>query len=191
MRTLIILGHPDQNSFCAALADHYEKGALEKGGELKRLNLFQLNFNFNLKHGYKKTQNLEPDLIEAQHLIKWATHLVIVYPVWWGSVPALLKGFLDRTFLPGFAFKYRENSPGWERLLAGKSARLIITSDAASWWLHITYFHPAINMMKKSVLEFCGISPIAINSFDSIKNSSEKRIEEMLYKAYRAGLNDN
>lgn len=191
MRTLILLGHPDKRSFCAALADNYEKGAREKDGDVKRINLSDLSFNPNLKQGYKVIQNLEADLLEAQNLIKWANHIVIIYPVWWGSVPAILKGFLDRVFLPGFAFKYRENSNQWDKLLAGKSGRLIVTSDAPAWWLYLTYFHPSVNMMKKAVLEFCGVSPVTVMSFDSIRESSDKRREGMLYKAFRAGLNDN
>ena len=191
MRTLIILGHPDKKSLCAAIADNYEKGAREKYGQVERINLHELNFNTNLKQGYKVVQTLEPDLIEAQRLLKWANHIVIIYPVWWGSVPALLKGFLDRTLLPGFAFKIRENSNGWDRLLSGKSARLFVTSDAPSWWLYLNYFHPAVNMMKKVVLEFCGVTPVTVMSFDSIKDASEKKIENILYKSFRAGLDDN
>ncbi len=191
MRTLILLGHPDKKSLCAALADSYEKGAREKGGDVMRLNISELSFNPNLRQGYKVIQNLEPDLVEAQRLIKWASLIVIVYPVWWGGVPAILKGFIDRIFLPGFAFKYRENSPMWDKLLTGKSGRLIVTSDAPAWWLYLTYFHPSVNMMKKAVCEFCGISPVTVMSFDSIKSASEKRIEGMLYKAFRAGLDDN
>ncbi len=191
MRTLIILGHPDKKSLCSAIADNYEKGAREKGGEVTRLNLGDISFNPNLRNGYRTIQNLEQDLVEAQAHIKWANHIVIIFPVWWGSVPAILKGFLDRTFLPGFAFKYRENSNQWDKLLSGKKARLIVTSDAPVWWLYLTYFHPAVNMMKKAVLEFCGVSPVEVMSFGSIKDASDKRIEGILYKAFRAGLDDN
>ncbi len=134
---------------------------------------------------------LEEDLVEAQRLIKWANHLVFVFPVWWSAPPALLKGFLDRVFLPGFAFKYREDSSQWDKLLKGKSARLIITSDAPVFWLYAMYFHPALNMMKKAVLEFCGVTPVSVTSFGSIKNANEKKLEGMLYKTYRDGLNDN
>lgn len=191
MRTLILLGHPDKKSLCSSIADNYEKGALEKGGDVKRLNLHDLSFNLNLKNGYRTIQNLEEDLVNAQNLIKWASHIVIIFPVWWGGVPALLKGFLDRAFLPGFAFKYREHSSAWDKLLSGRSARLIVTSDAPVFWLYLNYFHPAVNMMKKSVLEFSGVSPVEVTSFGSIKNASKDRIEGILYKSFRAGLDDN
>lgn len=191
MKTLIILGHPDNESLCSSIADEYEKGALEKGAEIQRINISELKFNPNLKYGYRKPTNLEADLVMAQSQISWATHLVFIYPVWWGGVPALLKGFIDRVFLPGFAFKFTDEVTEMEKLLRNKSARLIVTSDSPSLWLHLQYMHPAVNMMKKSVLEFCGVTPVDVMSFSSIKNASEKKIENMLYDAYRTGLNDH
>lgn len=191
MRTLIILGHPDKKSFCGSMADSYEKGAREKGGEVARINLSDLKFDPILHKGYNKIQTLEPDLVEAQRLIKWANHLVFVFPVWWSAPPALMKGFIDRVFLPGFAFKYRDNSNNWDKLLTGKRSRLIVTSDAPVAWLYLMYFHPAVNMMKKATLEFCGVSPVTVTSYGSIKNASEKKREGILYKVYRAGLDDN
>ena len=191
MRTLIVLGHPDKQSFCASLADSYERGAKEKGGDVERINLIDLRFDPILRNGYRKIQNLESDLVDAQRLIKWANHIVFVYPVWWSGPPALLKGFIDRVFLPNFAFKYRENSTNWDKLLSGRSARLILTSDAPIAWLYLAYFHPALNMMKKATLEFCGVGPVSVTSFGSIKNANEKKREGLLYDAYRAGLNDN
>ena len=191
MRTLIILGHPNKESFCASLADAYESGAKEKGGDVMRMNLIDLKFDPILRSGYGRIQNLEPDLVEAQRLLKWANHLVFVFPVWWSAPPALLKGFIDRVFLPGFAFKYREHSSKWDKMLLGKSSRLIITSDAPVAWLYLAYFHPAVNMMKKAVLEFCGVSPVSITSFGSIKNANDKKRKILLDKSYREGLQDN
>jgi NAD(P)H dehydrogenase (quinone) len=190
MRTLIILGHPDKSSFCARLADSYEKGALEKGGDVMRINLIDLRFDPILK-SLNRPQTLEPDLLEAQRLIKWANHLVFVFPVWWSAPPALLKGFIDRIFLPNFAFKFRENSSMWDKLLTGRSARLIMASDAPVMWLYLAYFHPAVHMMKKAILEFCGVSPVSVTSFGSLTNASEKKRDSILYDAYRVGLNDN
>lgn len=193
MRTLIILGHPDKNSFNARLADSYEKGAKEKGGDVERINLIDLRFDPILKN-FTRQQNLEADLIEAQRLIKWANHIVFIFPVWWSSPPALLKGFIDRVFLPEFAFKYRENSSMWDKLLSGRSSRLIMTNDTPATWPSFEFFdffNPEINMMKKSVLEFCGISPVSITSFGSTLGADEKKRIRLLDKAYREGLQDN
>lgn len=122
-KILIINGHPDNESFCAELAVAYKKGAKLANYECKLVNLTDLNFDPILHYGYKKRTELEPDLIEIQNDILNSNHLVFVYPTWWSTYPALLKGFIDRVFLPRFAFKYRENSLLWDKLLKGKTAR--------------------------------------------------------------------
>lgn len=190
MRTLIIVGHPDKSSFCARLADSYEKGALEKGGDVTRINLIDLRFDPILKSS-DRPQTLEADLIEVQRLIKWANHLVFVFPIWWASPPALLKGFIERVFMPGFAFKYRENNLSCDKLLTGRSSRMIVTSDDPIFWIYLNFFHPAINMVKKATLEFCGVGPVSVTSFCSLKEADEKKREILLDKSYREGLQDN
>jgi len=133
-KILIINGHPDKESFNFAIADSYIMGATFSGAEVREINIRDLKFNPNLEFGYRKRTELEPDLLNAQESIKWADHLVWIYPVWWGSVPAIMKGFIDRVFLPGFAFSKKENSPWWDKHLTGKTARLICTLDQPSWY---------------------------------------------------------
>jgi putative NADPH-quinone reductase len=83
-----------------------------------------------LGHPRDDNQPLGPDLVRAQQALLAARHVAWVYPVWWGTMPALLKGFLDRTLVSGFAYRYRPNSPLWDRLLRGRSAELLVTMDA-------------------------------------------------------------
>ena len=116
---LIINGHPDKESFCFALAESYKNGSTTTGATCKLIHLVDFNFNPILTYGYRKISVLEPDLIKVQQDILTANHLVFVYPSWWGTYPALLKGFFDRVFLPGFAFKYHKDSPFWDKLLKG------------------------------------------------------------------------
>ena len=186
-KTLIIHGHPNKESFCSALSQAYKAGALDAGAEVRELEVGDLQFNPNLAHGYRKRTELEADLLKAQDSIKWADHLVFVYPTWWGTMPALLKGFIDRTFLPGFAFKYRDDSIWWDRLLKGRTARLIVTMDAPVWFYWLAYGRPGHNAMKKMVLEFCGIKPVRITSFGSVKRSSEKERARWLAKVESLG----
>ena len=174
MKILLINGHPSKDSFCYALSQAYMQGAKGAGAEVREINVGALKFSPNLAHGYRKITELEEDLLSAQDSIKWAEHLVFVYPTWWGTMPAMLKGFIDRTFLPGFAFKYRDNSPLWDRLLTGRSARMIVTMDAPVWFFRLVYGKPGHNAMKKMILEFCGIKPVKITSFGSVKQSSDK-----------------
>jgi NAD(P)H dehydrogenase (quinone) len=170
-KTLIINGHPNKESFCFALAQSYKTGADAAGLSCKLINLIDLDFNPILTYGYSKISVLEPDLLQAQQDITDASHLVFVYPTWWGTYPALLKGFFDRVFLPGYAFKYRKDSPLWDKLLKGKTARLIVTMDAPKWYYYLVYRSPGHNSMKRSILEFCGIKPVRITSFGPIKSS--------------------
>lgn len=81
---------------------------MQAGADVRMITLNELAFNMNLEGGYRNKLPLEPDLLEAQEAIKWAEHLVWVFPIWWGGPPALLKGFVDRIFMPGYAFKYQK-----------------------------------------------------------------------------------
>lgn len=186
-KILIVNGHPDKESFCFALASSYKKGAELTGADCKLVSLIDLDFNPILTYGYRKITELEPDLLKAQQDILDADHLVFVYPNWWGTYPALLKGFLDRVLLPGFAFKYRENSPWWDKLLKGKTARLIVTMDAPKWYYFLIYRSPGHNAMKRAVLEFCGIKPVKITSFSPIKSSDHKKRKQWIEAAEKLG----
>ncbi len=171
LRILLINGHPDAESYNSALAEAYRRGAQTTGAEIREIRVRELDFNINLQFGYRRRTDLEPDLLEAQALIRWAEHLVWIYPVWWGSQPALLKGFIDRVFLPGFAFQKRENSLWWDKLLTGKSARIICTLDQPAWYYRLIYRQPSHHAMKKLTLEFCGIKPVRITTIGPIRLS--------------------
>jgi NAD(P)H dehydrogenase (quinone) len=103
-KILVINGHPNSESFNFGIAAAYKAGAEESGAEVRSINIADLNFNPNLQFGYRKRTELEPDLLHAWEQILWADHLVWIHPVWWGGIPAIMKGFIDRLFLPGFCF---------------------------------------------------------------------------------------
>lgn len=184
---LIINGHPDKEGFCSALSESYKKGATAAGATCKLIHLIDLDFNPILTYGYRKISVLEPDLINAQQDILDADHLVFVYPTWWGTYPALLKGFFDRVFLPGFAFKYHKNDPFWDKLLKGKTARVIVTMDSPKWYNFFVYRSPGHNSMKRAILEFCGIKPVKITSFAPIKSSNDKKRKQWIAEIEKLG----
>lgn len=183
----LINGHPNQESFNFALVEAYKKGAENSGAEIKEIIIRDLDFNPNLEFGYQKRIDLEPDLIKAWEIIQWADHLVWIHPVWWGGLPAITKGFIDRLFLPGLAFKYRENSVWWDKLLTGKTAHIITTLDQPSWYYRIFYGRPSINQLKKSTLEFCGIKPVKVTYIGIIKNAKEEQRKKWIEKVYSLG----
>lgn len=186
-KILIINGHPNSESFNFGIAAEYKKGAISTGAEVKEIVIADLDFNPNLKYGYRKRTELEPDLLDAWEKIKWADHLVWIHPVWWGGMPALMKGFLDRLFLPGFAFQYRENSVWWDKLLKGRTARIITTIDQPSWYYRWMYGRPSVNQLKKSTLEFCGIKPVRVTYFGIVKQADQHKREKWLQQVFLLG----
>ncbi|MEZ5039570.1 MAG: NAD(P)H-dependent oxidoreductase [Saprospiraceae bacterium] len=181
-KILIVNGHPDKESYCAALCEAYALGAKKnKALEVKTLHLIDLTFDPILHYGYKKRTELEPDLIRAQQLLKEADHTVWVYPTWWGGLPALLKGFIDRVFLPGFSFKYRENSQLWDKLMKGKTTRVITTMDAPLWYYRIVYGSPGHKAMKRVILGFCGYKA-RFATIGGMKTKSTLSLERWLKK---------
>lgn len=172
-KIVIILGHPDQESFCAGLANTYASQAVAEGHKLRWLKLGEMRFDPILRNGYRQKQPLEPDLLQAQEALLWADHYVFVYPIWWGSMPALLKGFFVRIFLPGFAFAYRPKSVFGDKLLSGRSAQLLVTLDTPAWYYRWIYRMPGHHQMKRTILEWTGIRPVKLAQFGPIRSSSK------------------
>lgn len=183
---LIIDGHPREQSFSNSWANSYQQGA-SKNFNVTRLSLRDLDFELNLKNGYKVIQPLEPDLTRAQECLAAANHIIIITPIWWAGPPALLKGFFDRVMLPGFAFKYRSNSNLWEKLLHGKSGHLIVTSDGPSWWMQWLRGDSAVKMIKLGILDFIGVKPVKITRYGDIKSTPSNKIVKHLKSAYLMG----
>jgi putative NADPH-quinone reductase len=186
-KILLINGHPDKESYCHALAEAYRKGVWATGAELKEIRIADLKFNPNLQFGYRKRTELEPDLLDAWEKIKWADHLVWVYPVWWASLPAMLKGFIDRVFLPGFVFQKRENSLLSDGLLKGKSARIISTLDQPAWYYLLVNQRPSYWAMKRNTLNYCGIRPVKTTTIGPIRLSKQAWREKWLKKVEELG----
>ncbi|MBM3107481.1 NAD(P)H-dependent oxidoreductase [Pseudomonas sp. V1] len=182
-RVLVILGHPSNHSFCAALSCAYVGASRALGHDVQVLELGALNFDPLLRQGYRQEQPLEPDLLHAQALMNWAQHLVFVFPIWWGGIPALLKGFLDRVLLPGFAFKYRSDSPFPEQLLKGRSADLLVCMDTPPWYYRWVYRMPGLEQMRRTTLRFCGIRPKKTLTFGPIISSNAKQRDAWLQQA--------
>lgn len=186
-KILILNGHPGKEGFCYELAKRYKKGAEASGSDVTLINLIDLEFDPVLKFGFGKETELEADLVYVQEEIKAAEHLVFVYPNWWATFPALLKGFIDRVFLPGFAFKYRENSPMWDKLLSGKSARMIVTMDSPKWYYSLILRNAGHNAMKKGILEFCGIKPVKITCFSQMRSANSQKRQKWLDEVEELG----
>ena len=156
-KIVLICGHPDADTFTGSVLDKYQAGATKAGHEVHRFNLGDMKFDPILHKGYKEIQALEPDLIALQQAILECDHLVIAYPNWWTTMPALLKGLFDRFWLPGFAFNFNKQTRKIEQHLAGRTARVFVLSGShtpfQTWWKFGDY----TNEIQYGILEFAGI----------------------------------
>ena len=175
-KVFILLGHPDTDSMCREFADAYGEGARESGCEVRRTNLGDMVFDPILHKGYRVIQELEPDLKKFQEDIRWCDHLVIIYPSWWSTMPALLKGLFDRAWLPGFAYKFLPSGLIWTKLLKGRTATVFVTSDALPILARFI-FGDNVNEIRDGILWFAGFKTKIKKCGPMRKISPEHRLE--------------
>lgn len=185
-KIFVLSGHPDTESMCCELSDSYALGARKSGHEVRRMNLGDMKFDPILHHGYKVIQELEPDLVTFQENVKWCDHFVIVYPSWWSTMPALLKGLFDRSWLPGFAYKFMPNGIGWSRLLKGRTATVYITSDSAPLLARFL-FGDNVNEIRDGILWFAGFRS-KIKKIGPVKKISKENREKLVNKFFKFGI---
>ncbi|WP_437607595.1 NAD(P)H-dependent oxidoreductase [Sorangium sp. So ce834] len=157
---LVIHGHPAPDSLSDSLAQAYASGLQRGGASVEHLALRSLAFDPHLRAGFSGRQELEPDLLEARTAIERSSHVTWFFPTWWAGPPALVKGFIDRTFLPGWSFAYRKRSPLPEGLLAGRSARVVTTMDSPSWWYRFWHRRSVHASFVNATLRFVGFGPV-------------------------------
>ena len=186
MRCLLILAHPRRDSLCGALFDAYAAGARRAGAQCRELILNELRFDPNVHALSPELQTLEPDLVRAQNDIAWAEHLVFVYPTWWGTFPALLKGFLDRVLTPGFAFRHVTHDK-WDKLLTGRTADLITTMDTPPLVYRFVYRSPGRQALAPATLGYCGVRTVRVETFGPVITSSAVLRGEWLAAARASG----
>jgi putative NADPH-quinone reductase len=181
-RILIIQGHPDAQTrhFGHALADEYAKGAQDGGHEVRRIEVAKLDFPLlRTKEEFEKG-TLPESIQQAQDAIKWADHLVILYPLWHGSMPALLKAFIEQVFRPGFGAEYQPAGRLPKKLLTGKSARIVVTMGIPAFAYRWIFFSHSLKSLERNILGFCGIGPIRATLIGNIEGLSEKQRADWL-----------
>ncbi|HTS38999.1 MAG TPA: NAD(P)H-dependent oxidoreductase [Xanthobacteraceae bacterium] len=172
-RIVIVVGHSRPNTFCEALAESYAKGAQAAGHEVKLFVTCKMAFDPILHEGFNEIQPLEADLKAAHDAMLAADHLVLIFPLWLGTLPAILKGFLERVLQPDLVGPSRQGK--FVRLLEGKSARVIITMGMPGfiyrWW----YGAHALKMLKRNILRFMGVSPIRSTIYGNVEGAGPER----------------
>lgn len=185
----IIHGHPDpdHNHYGYALVQAYADGAATAGHEVKRIEVAQLDFPLLRTKDEFDNGVPPPCIVEAQHAITWADLLVFCYPLWFGSMPALLKGFLEQTLRPGFAVEDPGNGRMWKKLLKGKSARIIVTMGMPSFFYRWYYRAHSLKSLERNILEFSGVHPVKATLIGMVEYGEEDRRQQWLEKLAELG----
>lgn len=189
-KIVVINGHPNKESFNHALANAYIEAATNKGAEVKYISIGELDFNPNLEFGYQKRMELEPDLINALETIKWSNHQVWIHPIWWLGMPAIMKGFFDRAFLPNITFKTIKGE-ATQGLLTSDTARIITTAGDLSYnEYEKTYHLSGLVQLQKGILEYCGISSIENNFIGPLNDLTENDRLQWIERIKEIAIND-
>ena len=191
-RILMIQGHPDATRahLCHALAEAYVEAAREAGHEVRSIDVGRLEVPLlrsaeDWEHG-----TLPPSLADAQAAIGWAEHLVLMFPLWLGDMPAMLKAFLEQVARPGFAFERGARSPFEAKRLGGRSARIVVTMGMPALVYRWLYRAHSIRSLERNILGFVGIAPVhetLIGGVGGLDAAGVRRLRARLAKLGRAG----
>lgn len=160
-RIVMIQGHPDARPerFGRALAIAYAEAARKAGHAVQELDVARLEFPL-LRTQEEWDGPAPADIASAQSAIASAEHIVIFFPLWLGAMPALLKGFLEQVFRPGFAIAKTSGPAGWTKLLRGRSARIVVTMGMPALVYRLYFGAHALRALERNILRFCGIAPV-------------------------------
>lgn len=189
-RILVINGHPAETSLNRSIAETYAKSAKQAGHDVKLIHLNTLKFDSDYEFGgYTNYKPLEPVLDEVMKHIEWSEHIVLTTPMWWGGLPAKLKGLFDRILLPGRTFSTRETN--WMGLpspmLTGRTGRVFLTSDTPGWFMRWKYKNALLRQLKDQIFGFIGIKLSRITHFSGASHPKPGMVEKWIDKAGKAG----
>jgi len=188
-RITIIEGHPDlsKEHFGNALVEAYARGAIKAGHEVKRLSVAELDLPvLRSKEEWESENTLSP-IQQSQDAITWADHLVIVYPLWHGTMPAMLKAFFEQVFRPGFAISKDESGKMWKKQLTGKSARIVVTMGMPALFYRWYFRAHSLKSLERNILAFCGIGPIKSTLIGMIETIDENKRKQWIDKVAMLG----
>ena len=187
-RIVIIQGHPDPDPsrLCRALAEAYADGAAEAGHAVSRIDIAALDFPLLRTQTAFEHEPVPENLQPAQKAIVDADHIVLIFPLWLGTMPALVKAFLEQVMRPSATFAYQEK--GFPKpLLAGHSARIVVTMGMPTfvyrWW----YLSHGLKGLERSIFRFVGIKPIRETLFGMVGAASEAKRRSWLKRMHDLG----
>ena len=175
-RILIVDGHPDpdRDRFTHALADRYAEGAEAGGHAVRRIDVATMAIDpLTSRHEWEEGSP-SPAITAAQADILWAEHIVLLYPLWLGDVPALLKAFFEQVMRPGFAFRYRESGLP-EKKLKGRTAHIVVTMGMPALLYRTLYGAHSLKSLERNILKFVGIAPVRRDVIGNVEGDDDIR----------------
>lgn len=185
MKTLIIFAHPWLGSYNGAILNAVQTGLTNGGHEYDTINLYQENFNPVLSEeelkSYSKGEFLDQKVGEYQQKINDADHIFFIFPIWWEVMPAVLKGFLDKLFIPGWS--YDIGSTGMiHGKLKNKSATVITTMNSPKTFYNLIYSSPIKNSFIRGTLKLCGFKKVKWFELYRVLTIGDKKRKHWLQK---------
>jgi len=174
-RIMIVVGHPQSRTLCGGLAEAYRGGAESAGHEVRLFVLANMTFDPILRDGFRQEQPLEPDLRAAYECMTACDHLVFVFPLWCGDMPALMKGFIERILQPDLIHRQNtETAMNWS-IFKNKTGRIIMTMGMPVSIYRFWYRGHALKLLTRNILNFIGIKPVHHTLFGMVGTSKETR----------------
>ena len=189
-RIYVLNGHPAESSLNRTLAEEYAQSARQAGHDVRLTHLHDLSFDPDYGFGgYTNHKPLEDGLEQVLEDLKWSEHVVLTTPMWWGGLPAKLKGLFDRALLPGRAYSTRElNWMGMPTpLLTGRTGRVIMTSDTPGWFMRWAYNNAMLRQVRAQILGFIGIKPARITHFTGASHPKDGVVQRWIEKVQGFG----
>jgi putative NADPH-quinone reductase len=185
---VIVDGHPDAapERYLHALVNAYAEGARKAGHSVSVIEIAKLDIPL-LRSAEDFEKGTAPATIRAaQDLVRTADHIVIMYPLWLGSMPALLKGFIEQLLRPGFAFAYVANGFP-KKLLTNKSAHIVVTMGMPGFFYRWYYRAHSLKSLERNILGFVGIKPVRATVIGMIGDKHATKRQAWLKKMETLG----
>ena len=188
-KVAILVGNPLHDSYCEALGKAYQRGAESGGHQAEVFLLGRMNFDAILREGYRREQPLEPDLAKARAAFAACDHVVIIFPLWCGDMPALLKGFFERILQADLLAVQKSGGKASWKMFKGKSARIVMTMGMPGWFYRWYFGAHALKLLKRNILQFIGIKPVRSTVYGMIEAVSDDTRKQWLREVEAMGHN--
>lgn len=189
-RIFILNGHPAEHSLSRTLVEAYADAARQAGHEVRITHLHDLHFDGDFEWvNFEHPKPLEPALEQWLQDLSWSEHFMMSTPMWWGGLPAKLKGLFDRALLPGRAFDTRKKTllglP--TPMLTGRTARVVITSDTPGWFMRLAYKNALLWQVRRQILEFVGLKPARLTHLGPASEAKPEQVQRWVKQIQQLG----